>query len=105
MYVYKDLLSPIKFLHDKPICFLTWLCSRLSPVMFDEQEPIYTQGDEQTDIFFLSKGKATYVAPAINYKVFGSIKIGNVFGISDLILAWRKKHTHFCMSAKYDYFK
>jgi hypothetical protein len=52
----------------------------------------------------LSKGKASYVTPAINYKIFGPIKIGSVFGISDMLLGWRRKYTHFCINAKYDYF-
>lgn len=91
-------------MQDKPICFLTWICSRISPVLFDEEEPIYTQGDETNEIYFLSKGRASYVAPAINYKVFRAIRIGNVFGISDLLIAWRKKYTHLCVNGKYDYF-
>ena len=103
LLVYKDLLSAIQFLHEKPVNFLTWISPRLRPVIFDELEPVYVQGDVMHQVYFLSKGRACYVVPSINYRSFGRIREGRLFGISDLIMSWRKNHAYYDAAGHFDF--
>lgn len=67
MYVYQDLLSVIQFLQEKPTYFLTWICDRLFPEIYDEGQPIFIQGDILEAVYFLSRGKASYVIQSVDY--------------------------------------
>jgi hypothetical protein len=75
----------IKFFKGRSNSFISWMCPLLKPQFFDLNEFIHTEGDEIHDIHFLVDGQCCFVLPSFNNQSYIEIKIGNYFGISDII--------------------
>ena len=85
MYIYETRYLKIRFLKDKSLSFITWLCRLLKPNLFSKDQYIYYEGDEINSIYFLIKGNASFVLPSFNNTTFIKINQGDLFGIIDIV--------------------
>lgn len=49
------------YLQYKPKQFLAWICPKLKPQLFPQDQYIYVDGENVEGVYFLVKGAAGYV--------------------------------------------
>jgi CRP-like cAMP-binding protein len=76
--------SNIAYFKDKDKSFIAWISTLLKPINQEDQDYIYKEGDDVTEIYFLVKGFAGYVLPRLDNRVFLELKAGQHFGHSEL---------------------
>ena len=85
MAIYAQRYQKIDFFQGKSRSFISWICPLLKPGYYEESEYIYSEGSEASVIFFMLSGKANYVLPSYDNAGYIDIKIGDQFGIIDII--------------------
>ena len=65
--------------------FISWMCPLLKPSLYEENEFIFYEGDDITEIHFLVEGKASFVLPSFSNQSYITIATSNHFGIIDII--------------------
>lgn len=56
LHIYEQRYKNITFFYGKTPSFISWMCTLLKPMSFDEHQKIYFEGEEVQDISFLIKG-------------------------------------------------
>ena len=95
LYIYEERYRNIIFFQGKSPSFISWLCPLLQPQIFGDKQYIYLEGDEISSICFMISGNAQFVLPAFENVGYIDIKIGNVFGIIDIIGSAQSKDIDF----------
>ena len=85
MYIHESRYKKIQFLNGKTRSFISWICPLLKPLGFVERQYVYQEGDDVSSIYFLIKGKASFVLPSYENTCYVKINKGNHFGIMDII--------------------
>ena len=65
---------------------MIWVVKFLRPVHFQEQEYIFKEGENVTEVCFLVSGLAGFVLPRFDNTVYIRIEAGDHFGHTDIIL-------------------
>lgn len=85
MYIHEARYKRIKFFKGKSNTFISWLCPLLKPFPYQQNESLYKEDDEVTNIFFLIKGHASFVLNKYQNCKYINVDIGDHFGIIDII--------------------
>ena len=85
MYIHEARYKRIKLFKDKSNSFISWLCPLLKPSPYQQNEFLYKEGDEVTNVFFLIKGYASFVLQTYQNCKYINIDIGDHFGIIDIV--------------------
>jgi hypothetical protein len=64
---------------------VAWICPLLQPLVFEEQEYIFFEGDDVGGLFFLTKGECNFVLPKHNNLKYLKVEEGLSFGLVDII--------------------
>lgn len=56
LYLHEETYIKIRFLHDKSLSFIAWICPLLRPQVATDNEYVYFEGDEVASIYFLREG-------------------------------------------------
>lgn len=71
LYIYQEKYSQIKFFKSKnDRAFIIWICPLLNPVCFGENQNIFHEGDDISNIYFLIKGEAGFVLPKYDNAIY-----------------------------------
>lgn len=85
MHIYASRYETVNFFQSKSRSFISWICPLLKPGYYAEMEYIYSEGEEANMIYFMLSGNANYVLPSYDNVGYIDIKIGDHFGIIDII--------------------
>ena len=85
MYIYEKRYKKIKFFKYTSNSFISWLCPLLKPNNFEENQYVYSEGEEVNSIFFLLKGRASFVLPSYDNIKYINIPEGGQFGVIDIV--------------------
>lgn len=76
MYIYEKRYKKIKFFKQTSNSFISWLCPLLKPNSFEENQYIFSEGEDIQSIYFLLKGRASFVLPSYDNVSYIDIKEG-----------------------------
>jgi CRP-like cAMP-binding protein len=65
--------------------FLAWIFPLLKPYYLESNEYLYFEGDEIHSIYFLKVGNCGFVLPKFDNTKYVNVKLGNNFGIEDIV--------------------
>lgn len=85
LYIYEQRYCKIKFFKNRTPSFISWVCPLLKPQYYTENQNVYTEGDSVSEIFFLIAGECNFVLPSFKNVAYISIKVGNTFGVMDIV--------------------
>ena len=81
----KNLISEIIFFQDKnDQTFIAWIGEVLKPVNLQEEQYIFKDTEPIVEMYFMAKGKASFVLPMFQQKSYFDISKGDTFGHADL---------------------
>ena len=63
LFIYEERYKFIRFFQDKQSSFISWVCPLLRQQIYDENVYIYNEEDDITHVYFMIKGKASFVLP------------------------------------------
>jgi len=63
LYIHEHTYKKIDFFKGRSSAFIAWICPLLKPMPYPENQYIFFEGDDITNIYFLIKGKAGFVLP------------------------------------------
>jgi hypothetical protein len=84
-YLHDEMYKSIKFLQDKTIPFITWICPVLKQRFVLESEIIYFEGDPIQYINFMKDGSCAFVLPKYENAKYINVTLGYHFGMEDLV--------------------
>ena len=70
--------------------FISWICPLLKPYLLQDNDYVFYQGDELLSMFFLKKGKCSFVLPSYSNVPYINIPEGCHFGVEDLVTCIEK---------------
>lgn len=76
MQIHTKTYSNIAYFKDKDKSFIAWISTLIKPISQEDQDYIYKEGEDVTEIYFLVKGSAGYVLPRLDNRVFLELKAG-----------------------------
>ena len=85
LYLHEETYKKMKFLQDKSMSYIAWICPLLKPYYLQNDEYLYFEGDEIISIFFLKTGNCGFVLPKFENVKYINIEPGNNFGIEDIV--------------------
>ncbi|TNV86814.1 hypothetical protein FGO68_gene1058 [Halteria grandinella] len=85
MEIHKSLYETVSFFKGKDKTFIAWVGNTLRPINSADNEIIYKEDDDITEIYFLIHGVAGYVIPRLDNQVFIKIEEGDHFGHTDIV--------------------
>ena len=85
LYIYEQRYCKIKFFKNRTPSFISWVCPLLKPQYYTDNQNVYTEGDSVNEIFFLIAGECNFVLPSFKNVAYISIKVGNTFGVLDIV--------------------
>lgn len=85
LYVYESRYENIKFFKNRSVSFILWMCPLLRPQIYNENQFFFQENEVITEVFFLIKGKASFVLPRYKNTSYINIKNGNHFGVIDIV--------------------
>jgi len=85
IYIFEKRYRGIKFFKNSSCSFISWICPILKPNTFDENQYIFSESEDIHNIYFLLKGKASFVLPSYSNISYINIGEGDVVGIIDII--------------------
>jgi CRP-like cAMP-binding protein len=86
MAIHREVVESIGFFQGKDQSFVIWVVKFLHPSHFQEQEYIYKEGENVTEVSFLISGLAGFVLPRFDNTVYIKIETGDHFGHTDIII-------------------
>jgi hypothetical protein len=72
--------ATIKFFQGRDRAFLAWLGNYIRPIIIQEQDTIFMEGEAVLEMFFIVKGKAAFVIPTYNNTICQEFNQGEHFG-------------------------
>lgn len=85
MYIHEAKYRKIKYLKNQSKSFISWLCPLLKPFPFAQNQFIFLEGDDISQIYFLIQGKCSFVLPSFDNTAYIRIGVGDHFGIIDIV--------------------
>ena len=85
VFIYESRYSKLKFFKDQSISFISWCCPILKPQYYESNQFIYYEGDNITEIHFMTNGLSSYVIPIYSNIEYMKINPGEHFGVMDII--------------------
>ena len=85
LYIYEDRYANIRFLANKEVEFIAWLCPRMKTTQVRAGEMIYRDDERIKSVYFLTSGSAAYVIGNFNNTPYISVSSGSSLGITDII--------------------
>jgi hypothetical protein len=85
LFIHEQTYKCIDTFKGRSSAFIAWICPLLKPQGFPENQYIYFEGDDVTNVYFLIQGKAGFVLPKYKNTSYIDITIGSHFGIIDII--------------------
>ena len=85
LYIHEQTYKRIDCFKGRSSAFIAWICPLLKPGPFPENQYIYFEGDDVTNIYFLIKGKAGFVLPKYKNATYIDITVGAHFGVIDIV--------------------
>lgn len=85
LYVYEERYKKIKYLWDRNLNFILWLCPLMKPQVYDENSFIYLENEKVNEIYFLTSGIAAFVLPRYRNSQYITITEGSHVGVIDII--------------------
>jgi hypothetical protein len=84
LYIHENLYTQVDFFTSQSSAFISWICPLLKSQLHIENQYIYFEGDELTDIYFLVKGRTGFVLPKYNNANYIEVTNGSHFGLIDI---------------------
>jgi len=85
LYIHEHTYKKIDIFKGRSSAFIAWICPLLKPQPYPENQYIFFEGDDITNIYFLVKGKAGFVLPKYQNTTFIEIGVGSHFGLIDIV--------------------
>lgn len=85
LFIHEKTYKRIWFLKDQAWSFIAFICPLLKPLLFQEAEVVYRDGDEVNCIFFVKSGDVGNVLPFHNNIKYVDYVEGCHFGVLDII--------------------
>ena len=82
--MHKVLYANVKFFQGRERAFLAWIGNFIRPVVYQEEETIFQEGEKILEMFFLVKGKVGYILPRFGQKRCLEINQGEHFGHAEI---------------------
>lgn len=92
MVMHQQAAERIYYFYDKDPMFITTIIPLLCPMFLKPNDYAYVKGDLAEDIFFISKGKVSFVCQEKNL-VFCSFVSGAYFGDFEILFKIKRKYT------------
>jgi hypothetical protein len=70
---------------NRNVSFILWMCPLLKPQIYTENQFFFLDNENVSEVFFLIKGRASFVLPRYKNTPYIKIKEGNHFGIIDIV--------------------
>lgn len=84
LYIYEERYNKISFFLGKTPAFISWLCPLLKPAFYADDEYLYLEGDDISQMYFLITGSASFVLPSFSNTRYIDLIEGNHFGVIDI---------------------
>lgn len=85
LFIHEEKYKHIKYFQDKSAAFVSWTCALLTPCYYQNDTPIFMEGDEANSLHFLFKGECAFFLPTYHNACFINVKIGEMFGLIDIL--------------------
>ena len=76
LFIHEQTYKRIDCFKGRPMAFIAWICPLLKPMPYPENQYIYFEGDNITEIFFMIKGRGGFVLPKFKNTCYIEIKMG-----------------------------
>jgi len=85
LYIHEATYKKIDAFRSRSSAFIAWICPLLKPNEYPKDQYVFFEGDDVTNIFFLSGGKAGFVLPKYKNTTYIEVDEGDTFGIIDIV--------------------
>ena len=85
LFIHENTYKTITFLKMRSSLFISWICPLLKPFLILEDQHIYFEYEEITNIYFLKKGRCGFVLPNYLNAKYIDIPFGEYFGVIDIV--------------------
>ena len=85
LFIHENTYKTITFLKMRSSLFISWICPLLKPFFILEDQHIYFEYEEITNIYFLKKGRCGFVLPNYLNAKYIDIPFGEYFGVIDIV--------------------
>ena len=85
LHIHERTYKKIHCFKGRSSAFIAWICPLLKPFPCPENQYVFFEGDDVTNIFFLVKGKAGFVLPKYKNATYIEVEVGAHFGIIDIV--------------------
>lgn len=85
LHIHERTYKKIHCFKGRSSAFIAWICPLLKPQHCPENQYIFFEGDDITNIYFLVGGKAGFVLPKYKNANYIEINVGSHFGIIDIV--------------------
>ena len=83
--IHESTYKKIDIFQGRGSAFISCICPLLKPSPFDENQYIFFEGDDVTEVYFLIKGRAGFVLPKYKNAMYIEILMGSHFGVIDIL--------------------
>lgn len=84
-YLHEETYMTMRFLKDKQMSFIAWICPLLKPQIVNENQYVFFEGDEIESMYFLKQGYCNFVLPKFDNAKYIHITTGTNFGMEDIV--------------------
>jgi CRP-like cAMP-binding protein len=84
-YLHEDTYMTMRFLKDKQMSFIAWICPLLKPQIANENQYVFFEGEEIDSMYFLKQGTVNFVLPKFDNAKYIHITTGTNFGMEDIV--------------------
>lgn len=92
MFIHEHTYKRIDCFKGRSSAFIAYICPLLKPRPYPENQYVFFEGDDVTNIYFMIKGKCGFVLPKFKNTTYIEISVGAHFGIIDLVGSILKTH-------------
>lgn len=85
LFIHEQTYKKIELFKGRSSAFIAYICPLLKPGPYPENQYVFFEGDDVSNIYFLIKGKCGFVLPKFKNTTYIEISIGNHFGIIDIV--------------------
>ena len=85
LFIHEKTYQKIWYLQNQALSFIAYICPLLKPLLCQEGEYVYQDGDEVTCIYFVKEGVFGNVLPRHHNIKYLDYPEGSTFGVIDII--------------------
>ena len=85
LFIHENTYRKVDSFKGRSAAFIAWICPKLKPRRYPDNQFMYFEGDDINNIYFLIKGKAGFALPKYKNTTYIEIQVGSHFGIIDII--------------------